>query len=176
MGSAEQRKTGVNVGASLRIWLTRVLCNRLALHTTFFGVCCEPARRMGVCCSQHATSLGLPNINLRSDALPSEGDSFTTTSSPPHTNEPVEGAAPASLAPFFFVRPKFGQAASRKQQRGDRDEGDQNGRLKIGKHLQPHTTNPKALHDVHFQMKSPEIAEELTATTPLPFGRQSMNN
>jgi hypothetical protein len=50
-----------------------------------------------------------------------------------------------------------------------------NGRLKIGSHLQPTPQIRKALSDVLFQVKSPEIAEELTATTPLQVGRQSMN-
>jgi hypothetical protein len=33
----------------------------------------------------------------------------------------------------------------------------------------------ESIHDMYFLAKSSEIAEELTATAPLQFGRQSMN-
>jgi hypothetical protein len=52
----------------------------------------------------------------------------------------------------------------------DHDEGDQNNQLKIGKHWASRTLEIGSIKHMHFQAKSSEIAEELTATAPLQFG------
>ena len=45
--------------------------------------------------------------------------------------------------------------------------------MTFAEHWQPHKLESN--HDMYFQAKSSEITEELTATAPLQFGRQSMN-
>jgi hypothetical protein len=74
-------------------------------------------------------------------------------------------------APFFFGRPKSGQATSRKQQQPERScEGDQKRPAENLKALGSPTPQIGSI-DMHFQAKSSKIAEELTATAPLQFGR-----
>jgi len=69
---------------------------------------------------------------------------------------------------------------SDRQHRAKNDESDKHGgaqhpQLKFGKHWQSPHRKSESIDDMRFQMKSSENAEELTATAPLQFGRQSMN-
>jgi hypothetical protein len=97
-------------------------CGDAWRQASFFlaALCCDSAVNRACVALNTQCRLELPNINLRSDALPSEDDSFRTTGSPPHTPASrLRAPCPhKSGALFLCFRPKFGQAASRKQQRG----------------------------------------------------------
>jgi len=155
----------------------RVLCKRLALHTSepvpkgadphpapfFYWLPCAVTPESGGACG--------------ADGLPSKAIAFEQPARPHAPASRLKGAAPAQTGALFFSRPKFGRAASsRKKQRERQSRPFPAPTAEIRRAFDsPHTTNQQHLKKALSRETSSEIAEELTATAPLQFGRQSMN-
>ena len=106
-----------------------------------------------------------------------EGDSFEQPARPhtpasrlraPYTRTPRR---PFSLAALNSDR----QRRHAKNNANDNHEVAQHPQMKSLSIARPQHHKLESIHDVYFLAKSSEIAEELTATAPLQFGRQSMN-